>query len=122
MEDLVRASNLTGAMQDIKTLKEQLHTAQTDLAHWKILVGGEIVSAGDGFQLKINVSKPDGRGFIKTILHEDILYYVEDPEALISQIVEDVHNQLFKDTIRNELSAIVTRGLRNAKFTIERAR
>lgn len=122
MEDLIRASNLTAAMQDIKTLKEQLHAAQADLAHWKILVGGEIVSVGEGFQLKINVSKPDGRGFIKTISHEDILYYVEDPEALITQIVEDVHNQLFKDAIRNELAGIVTRGLRNAKFTIERAR
>lgn len=123
MQDLTSGhpGNIAEAVRTIQALNSQLNEANAALGSWKISIDGKVESTNAGFVLKLNVSKPNGSGFIKTISTEEIAYYVEDPDALIQQISEEIFEHLLKKQIHNEITTFVTRGLRNAHMMQERS-
>jgi hypothetical protein len=121
MEDLIRSGDLINASRTITALNTKLNEATADLAKWKIMVSGEVVSVNDGFSLVLSITKPNGQGFIKTINPTDVAYFIDDPESLVREIVDEIFTELLKVLIRNEISPVITRGLRNAQMMAERA-
>jgi acid phosphatase family membrane protein YuiD len=111
----IRQSSFSDAVT-INALNAKLAEAQADIANWKISVQGDIVKGHSGFQVKLNISKGNGQGFITTIETPDVLYYADDPATLIDQIVEEVYDNLFKQQLRAVLGPYVTNGIKNAKL------
>ena len=120
-DNLVRASDLTSAQQTIKSLSTQLVEATSQLGEWKINLEAQVKVKGTEFVLELRFSKGNGEGYIDEISEADIEYYVEDPEALVNLIVNDVVNKLLHVHLRNHISPVITRGLRNAKMLKDRA-
>lgn len=116
METPIRAADFTDSIRTIGALNTKLNEANADLAKWKVNIEADVVSTSDGFALKIKASRSDGSGFIKTFSPETISYYAQDTETLVDELVDDILLQLFKQQIKNTVSAIVDRGLRNARI------
>lgn len=111
MEDLVRASDMTDAMRTIRSLSDQLTTLHSQLGQWQITVTTEVdIKTLD---LKVTVNKPNGHGFIKTFTKEDVLYYQQDPAALVSYMVDLIFDQLFRQQITNTITADMTISVQN---------
>jgi hypothetical protein len=110
----IRQSSFSDAVT-IGALNTKLAEANADLNKWKINILADVVSTPNGFGVKLNVFNGNEQGFIKTIDTADVLYFADDPSVLINQIVEDVHEHLLKNQIKNTIGALVTRALRNAK-------
>lgn len=109
----IRQSSFSDAVT-IGALNTKLAEAQADLSRWKINIQGDITKGPNGFQVKLNISKPNGQGFIYTIDTPDVQYFAEDVEYVVNEIADTVYQQLFKQLIRSELRPFVTNGIKNA--------
>jgi len=110
----IRQSSFSDAVT-IGALNTKLLEAQADLNKWKIQILADVVSTPQGFGVKLNLFNGNEQGFIKTIDTADVIYFADDPAPLIEQIVDDVHEHLLKNLIKNTVTPLVTRALRNAK-------
>jgi hypothetical protein len=121
--NLLRESDMVEAVSMNRMLTEKVKELSEITANWEIRVTAEALSdVNKGFGLKITAFKTNGSGFSKTYSEEDIQYFVEDPETLVSELVDEIFTHLLKDQIRNGVTPLLTRGLRNANMMIERSK
>ena len=116
MNDLIRSSDLTGTMQQLKVLNEKIIKLTAVQNLWQLNCTSEVIKEGSEFHVKFIFTKPNGQGFTKTLTAENIAYYVEDPEALSQELSQDIFDKFYKQQVRDTIAAVVTNSLRNAKM------
>lgn len=120
MEEIVRSSDITGAMRQLKALSTLLNEATEELKRWQIAVDVQVIP--DSFDLKVTVTKPGGDGFIKTVPKEDVFYYGSDVEGLIDSVIADIFDKLIRPEIRNEIGTKIARASKNVLALSGKAR
>jgi hypothetical protein len=118
MEDLTRPSDMVSAMGTIKNQGEKLATALTELAKWQITISVEVVA--DTLDLKITARKGTKLGFISTIPKDKVLYFSQDPDALIDNILTEVYEKLLKEQLRNEHTEVLSKAIKNLTMIASR--
>jgi hypothetical protein len=118
MEDLVRASDLTEAMTNLKAMSAKLVAAVEDVGLWKVDISYEVVPSTLDF--KITVKKGNGNGFIKTVPFADTKYYENDPDSLAEQLIDDILDKLYKPQLRQAIQAPMTRAVKNICLMAEK--
>lgn len=122
MTDLLRASDITTTMAKLKVVSEKLNTLTAELAKWKIYVAVELKpSVYDGLELLISVAKNNKQGFVYAVSPATIAKYSDDPNTLVSILVDEVLERLFKEQIRDVLTGPVTQALANAGLANQKA-
>ena len=112
--DLVRGSDITQSMMQIKSLSERLTSVSNELNKWFLKIEGKTNHTNEGFVVELTITKPDGSGFIELLTPEDIKFYNEDPDALIYELTTKIIETFYRKQIRDVICNTVTRGLRNA--------
>ena len=112
MQDAAHISDITEAQNTIKVLNERLNEMAKYLSMFKVDFSAEIVQAT--FDIKITAVKPfGGGGVIKTIPKQIALYYKDDIPSLVDTIIDEIFNVLIKPVLKNELTPIATRAIKN---------
>lgn len=115
--DVTRNSDLMAAENTINALQNQLTASKVLLQKYHLNFEVELKP---DFSVRVRVTRLDGKGFIKTIPVEDIQYYSSDIETLINQIVDDTVDNLVKIQIKNDLSPVLTRAIRNSLKVLDK--
>ena len=106
-----RASDITSKEYALRVLSENLKEALGLVNKW-----------GIAFDIKLEMSpalhiiviaKCGQNAYLKTVHLSDIQYYSEDPETLISEIVESTFDALIKNTLRDDLRDPLKKALIN---------
>lgn len=111
MHDLVRASDLADAHRKLLVAAEKVQEAMADLGKWKIDFKFEIMPTN--FDFRVTMNKGNGAGFIRTFTVQEVLYYKDDPNSLILQIVEMAFVKLLRDVIVNEIAPSINKSVAN---------
>jgi len=120
MQDTTRMSDITEAQNTIKVLNERLQEMAKQLSQFKIDFTVEIVQ--ETFDIKITAVKPfGGGGVIKTVPKQIALYYKDDISSLVENVIEEFFDVLLKPILKNELTPITTRAIRNLSIMESKA-
>ena len=113
-----RASDQTGNEQIMALQALKLNNALKELSRWQVSITAEVTPEGD---FKINTRKQNGRGFIRTIPNETVMYYQSDFESFFEIITQDIYEQLIKEELFEDVKLAIGNGFRNV-ITITNAR
>lgn len=118
MEDLSRPSDMVSAMGTIKNQGEKLTAALAELAKWQIAISVEVVP--ETLDLRITARKGAKLGFISTIPKDEVVYFSQDADALIDNILTDVYEKLLKEQLRNEHTDVLSKAIKNLTMIASR--
>lgn len=110
MHDLARASDLTEAQLSVTHMSNKVKELLADLRKWK--VDFDITVIPETLDLRITMRKGDD-GYTKTFPVDTVLYYKDDAQSIIAQVIDLVYVRLLKEQIENEITEKISKAVTN---------
>jgi hypothetical protein len=113
MNELSRIEDMTEALTKIRLQTEKLKELQLLLSQWQIEF--DVTVSMEPIAIEIRAIKPHGgKGLIKTISYDDILYYSQDVQGMVEVITQDIIDALLKPQIKEALASKVSKAVANS--------
>ena len=110
-----RSGSLTDALNKIRIADDKITELKTELSKWQIDADVDVFF-GEKMIVRVRIYKENGGGFSFDLDGVVAAQYAGDPDTLIQAVSEKIYDILYKNQIKDTISAKLNLALRNAKL------
>lgn len=110
-----RSGSLTDALNKIRIADDKITELKTELSKWQIDADVDVFFS-EKMIVRVRIYKENGDGFSFDLDGAVAAQYADDPGTLIQAVSEKIYDILYKNQIKDTISAKLNLALRNAKL------
>lgn len=110
-----RSGSLTDALNKIRIADDKITELKTELSKWQIDADVDVFFS-EKMIVRVRIYKENGDGFSFDLDGAVAAQYADDPDTLIQAVSEKIYDILYKNQIKDTISAKLNLALRNAKL------
>lgn len=105
----MRPGDLTDAHHKLTVLSQRIAEASIELGKWQIHFKFEIIPVT--FDFRVTMTKENGAGVIKTFTLSDIMYFKDDPQAIVDSVLHTAFDSLLKPIILEQIASPIAKSI-----------